>query len=183
MTTPALLAAQLVIPWKQGVAGRGYHALLDDDELRRRVAALIEAALATDAARIAELERQVTAQRERADSWQEYAGRLRCPKCTHERGPIAVPRGMAEDGHKLVYVCPCDCHADVAALKDALRQCMAALEFGIEANRADLDCARLAYQGAVGSYLNLTPLEDRPSVVAARAAIAAGRGVLGQEEP
>ncbi len=56
----------------------------------------------------------------RADDWMRYADRLRCPKCTHERGPIGTPKGLLEDGYRPVWVCPCDCHADVGALRESL---------------------------------------------------------------
>lgn len=60
-----------------------------------------------------------------ADGWRDYADSLRCPACTHPRGPLGRPAGL--EGARCVWVCPCDCHADVPALRERIRQLEAAL--------------------------------------------------------
>lgn len=80
----------------------------------------------------------------RAEQWRQYADRLRCPHCNHERGPILHPKGLIEDGYECIYVCPCDCHADVSALRaerDALRRALAACHDAILELPADHYCA------------------------------------------
>lgn len=63
----------------------------------------------------------------RADDWCEEAQRRWCQKCKHPHGPVAMPQGWQQMG-EVVYTCPCDCHADVPALRRQLAEVVAALE-------------------------------------------------------
>jgi hypothetical protein len=65
----------------------------------------------------ARLREQLAAEQKRADDWMRHADSLRCPQCSHPWGPLAVPQGATEDGYRLIWACPCDCHADVARLR------------------------------------------------------------------
>jgi hypothetical protein len=58
------------------------------------------------------------AETKRAEDWANaHARDSRCPKCSHPFGPIGRPKGLEEDGYECVWQCPCDCHADVPALR------------------------------------------------------------------
>jgi hypothetical protein len=106
----------------------------------------------------------------RTDEWYRYAMRLRCPKCNHEKGPIGKPVGIEADGFKEVWRCPCECHEDVAALR---QRCEAAAHNLLDASmliRRLCRCANVpeikdsALEWLVRKGLQGSPLRDEGSV-------------------
>ena len=63
-------------------------------------------------AEVDDLIAKAASETKRAEEWAAYADSLRCSKCGHEKGPVAHPKGLAEDGYVLAWVCPCACHLD-----------------------------------------------------------------------
>jgi hypothetical protein len=78
------------------------------------------------------------AETKRAEDWANaHARDSRCKKCSHPFGPIGRPKGLEEDGYECVWQCPCDCHADVPALRAEI----ARLQRQVEGH-----CARIVAQ-------------------------------------
>jgi hypothetical protein len=87
----------------------------------------IKADIRAAVAEVERLRKGRDSETKRAKDWMNKALSYRCQKCTHEKGPIRLPEGHERLG-KLIYVCPCECHRDMSAEVDRLRERVKELE-------------------------------------------------------